>query len=238
MPKKTYRDFVIFFCLTVFIVAHFLLQDYPETEFYLALMVLSLFGLLLLKHYHKDTEFPFDFDENLTLPKWVWIIGCTAVVYAITSFFSGIVAAAGAFSPIVVPRFGYSVNYVILGALPTYVNDMLFNITLVAPAEELCKLVTMTALFIYLSAWIHDKKIKYVLAVGVPIAFWSILHVYSNPVYIANPLFVVSAFNSGIVLVIALWKTESILAAILCHGFFNCIVIFLWNQGFLLVPTA
>ena len=238
MTKKSYRDFVVFFCLTVFIVAHFLLQDYPETEFYLALMVLSLFGLLLLKHYHSDKEFPFDFDENLTLPKWAWIVGCTAGVYAVSAFFSGIIAAAGAFSPIVVPRFGYSVSYFVLGALPTYVNDMLFNITLVAPAEELCKLVTMTALFIFLTSWTSDKKIRYGLAVGVPIAFWSILHVYSNPVYIGDPLFVVSAFVSGVVLVIALWKTQSILAAILCHGFYNCAIIFLMNQGFLLVPSA
>lgn len=198
-------------------------------------MLMCLFGVVLLKHYHKDRDFPFDFDENLTLTKWGWILGGTAVIYGISAFFASISTPTGAFeSPINIPQFGYNINYFGSYQLPTFANDMLFNITLVAPAEEFCKLVTITAFFLFLKGydWI-PKEVRMLISVGVPVSFWAILHVYSNQAYINNSWFVVSAFCSGIMLVVVLWKTQSILAAILSHGFYNCLVIYLMATGLL-----
>lgn len=225
------RHYLIFLGLTIFPVAHFLLQDYPNTEFYLAILSLSLICIALFKHHYKDRVFPFDFDEGLNFKKWGWIGLGTLLIYGVTAVFSGISLPTGEFTPIVVPTFDYSINYFNTYQLPTYMNDILFNITLVAPAEELCKLASMISIFIFLAAYRLSKKARYAASVGLPVSFWSLLHVYSNPVYIVTPLFVVSAFIAGIILVFVLWKTKSILAAILVHGFYNSIVVFLRSQG-------
>lgn len=237
--KKSVRDFVVFFCLTAFIVAHFLLQDFPNTEFYLVLMILSLVGLMWLKHYHKDWEFPFDFDENLSFQKWIWVIGGVVAIYGISAFFAGISTPTGQFDPVIfIPMFGYAIYYLGAYQLPTYINDMLFNITLVSPAEELCKLVSTTALFLFLGRYFIDKRVNIGISVGIPNFFWAILHVYKNPAYIGNYWFVASAFCSGLILYVVLWKTQSILASILSHGLYNCAIVFLLARGILVVPTT
>jgi len=224
MPRKSVRDLLVFFGLTVFIVAHFWLQNYPDTEFFLTLTVLSLFIIVLLKHYHKDREFPFDFDENLTAEKWGWIILCAIVIYGINYTFSNVIVAAG-FTFITVPVSAQPMSFVSL-QFPTYVNDMLFNITLVAPGEELCKLVTITVLFLFSAnyRWI-SKKGRLYFSVALPVGFWAVLHTYGSPQFVEHPLFVLPAFLSGVVLVWLLHKTQSILAAILSHGFHNCFII-------------
>jgi len=235
---KDFLDFLAFTALTVFIVAHFLLEDYPNTQFYLGLMILSFICLLAFELKYKSKAFPFRFDRNLDLKKWAWIVAGTVAIYGISAFFAGVSTPSGQFEPtIYVPMFGYSMYY--LGGLqfPTYVNDMLFNITLVAPAEELCKLVSTIAIFLLLSRYVSSKQVRTIISVAVPNAFWSVLHVYRNPAYIGNYWFVASAFCSGLILYAILWKTESILATCLSHGFYNSLIIFLIARGFIMLPT-
>lgn len=228
---------MVFFGLTAFIVAHFLLQDFPNTEFYLALLLISFMVLLGLKYYHRDKELFVDFDEDLNVGSWLWIAVGTFAVFVVSSFF----VKAFAESSIYVPSFQYGIVYLQQFQLPPYFNDVLFNIVLVAPAEELSKLVTMQVLYLFMykgASRSHSWGIKEAVAVGVPVGIWSILHVYRNPAYIGNLMLVVSAFIAGLIIFAVLYKTKSILAAILCHGFYNSLVIFLIYVGVLLVPVT
>jgi len=200
------------------------------------MLILSLIAVMMLKHYHKDKEFPCDFDENLSFQKWMWILAGTVGSFILMSFFGSISMPSGQFDPtIFVPTIFF---LGITQQFPTYVNDMLFNIALVAPAEELTKLTCMVGLYLFLGQYTRDKKIKLGISVGLPVFFWAVLHVYKNPAYIGNYWHVVGAFSSGLLFMLVLWKTKSVLAAILAHGLYNCLVIFLVSQGFLVVPVT
>lgn len=218
----------MFFCLIAFPVAHFKLQEYAHIDLYLSLMTFSLFGVIMVKHYYKDRHLPFDFDENLTAEAWLWIGGAVVGILGLSAFFSSVTLPTGQFdaTTVIVPTFGWAYQF------PTFVNDMLFNLTLIAPAEELAKLVSTCAIYLMLKQYrFIEEKIRLAISVIVPCFFWSVLHVYGNPQYIGHPAYVISAFVSGIILYVVLWKTKSLLAMIMAHGFYNCLVIYMWEVG-------
>jgi len=203
-------------------------------------MTFSLFGVILVKHYYKDPQLPFDFDENLTAEKWLWIGGAVVAILGITSFFSSITLPTGQFDArtIMVPTFDWTVYFFGSYQFPTFVNDMLFNLTMIAPAEELAKLVSTCAIFLMLTQYrFLEKNVKLAISVALPCFFWSVLHVYGNPQYIGHPAYVISAFVSGVLLYVVLWKTKSLLAMIMAHGFYNGLVIFLWEVGMIVGST-
>ena len=65
--------------------------------------------------------------------------------------------------------------------------------------------------------------------VGFPVTFWTMLHGIQAYQF---PIMLLPAFVNGIVLIIVLWQTKSILTVIAAHWFYNSMVsLILWVNG-------
>jgi membrane protease YdiL (CAAX protease family) len=67
------------------------------------------------------------------------------------------------------------------------------------------------------------------IAVGFPVTFWALLHSISA---YSNLLMVIPAFVNGIILIVVLWYTKSILTVIAAHwGYNSFISLLMWTRG-------
>jgi len=97
------------------------------------------------------------------------------------------------------------------------VDDLLYNVVLVAPAEESMKLVGILALY---------RRTKNTpVSVAAPTGFWAVLHSYQAYQGTLMPILVLSAFISGLILFLVLKYTRSLLNAQIAHAGFNSIVV-------------
>ena len=227
--NRNIRDLILFFAFACVPIASFLLQDEWKTnaQFFATLLVVNLVVLVWFKQYHpRDVGQLVDFDENLSLEKLMWIMAGGFAAYVAAS----IIISAFAISSIYVPFQGLTVSYAGF-QLSGIWNDFLFNIVLVAPAEELCKLVLHLAFFMRLKGALSNGLAR-ALSIGVPIGFWSILHVYSA--YSGPNMLTLlgSAFVGGLIFFAVMYKTKSLFGAILSHALYNCIVIYVTYGGF------
>lgn len=101
---------------------------------------------------------------------------------------------------------------------------LVFGLVMAATGEEVFKLVIFSELKerCYNGLRIGRVTVPGVLVyVGFPVGFWAILHgitAYDNPIAI------VPAFINGLVLMIYLWQTRSILGCILAHWLYNSVI--------------
>lgn len=116
--------------------------------------------------------------------------------------------------------------------LTTFLSLLLYGLVMAATAEELLKLT----MFAELKARYGKHWYGVFIYVGFPVGFWALLHgvqAYNDP------LMILPAFINGIVLIIVLWKTKSILTCIFSHFLFNAGVTALtFLQGTASIPAG
>ncbi len=222
MKKKSIRDLLLYFAFSGVPIASFLLQDYPNTYFYLGLLTIFLILLIWLRMYHKESDQLLDYDENLNFEKLMYIAIGIIGVYLTASF----IVSKFAKSSIYIPYQGMDVTYIGGFQLSGVWNDILFQLVLVAPSEELCKLVLHLALYMKLRG-AFSKPVAKTASVGIPIFFWAMLHAYRAYTGPNMGVLILSAFIGGLIIFYIMYKTRSLLSAILVHGGYNSIVLLL-----------
>jgi len=229
--KKIPRDLLIFFAFSALPIAGFMLANFPNTQFDVSLLVVSLIVLLWFQQYYKETHQLLVYDENLHSMSLVYVVLGVIASLAIATYLTSAYLQQTV-SSIYVPttKMSLSIGTTIL---PAFWSDVLFTLTLVAPAEECSKLVSSLGFYVWLKDKIGDWLAK-VIAIVVPIGMWALLHTYQNPQYMGEYMmvFVGTAFIAGLVIEYIMMKTKSLLAAILCHALYNCVLLYIMYHPF------
>jgi membrane protease YdiL (CAAX protease family) len=227
MAGKGIRDWILFFVFAGVPIVSFWLQDYPDTPFFSGMLVIFLVVLLWIKQYHKDAEFVklVDYDENLQFDSFLWIALGVVATFLASSY---LVKSFGVTSTIWIPQHNLQMNY---GSfqLSGFWNDVLFQLVLVAPAEELCKLSLHLAFYLKLKAS-FDEGIARIASIVAPIFFWAMLHVYRAYTGSNMVILLFSAFVGGIIIFAVMYKTRSLMAAIMTHAGYNILVLWIMQS--------
>lgn len=232
MPSgKLARDLLVYFAFSALPIAGFLLAGTADTQFYVSLLTISLlgiFGILLAKALHMRWAEEIDkflvYSEELEGFSFVLImlgvVGCLFISSFLISNFVG-----QNLTSIIVPtpKMALQVGAI---ALPPFWSDVLFTLTLVAPAEECSKLVTTLGFYVWLKD-VLGKSAAGVIAIVVPIATWAALHMYVSYHGQYMLVYAGSAFISGLLIFYVMKKTKSLLAAVLVHSLYNISILFL-----------
>lgn len=218
------KDLLIYFALCAFPIASFMLLNYPDVQFYVSLFLVSALVIAWMHVYRKDSGSRLvEYDHNLTGGGVLLILGGVIGTLVSATFF----VSSFANSSLYVPTAGLEMS---VGSLvvPKFWSDVLFQLTLVAPAEEASKLVTSLALFDRLKGGFSMGLAK-TISICVPIFIWAILHTYRNPQYMGEYMTVMvgSAFVAGLIMFAVMHYTKSLLGAVLVHGTYNACVIYL-----------
>jgi len=222
------RDLILYFAFAGLPIVSFWLQQeaYPETPFYASMLVVFLIILVWMKSYYKDKSHAklVDFDENLHASSFLWIIGGIVACYIVAS----VIVRTFATSALVVPRHMAEISYFGFQLSPLW-NDVLFQMALVATAEELSKVVVMLAIYMRLKSAKFGDGLSRLVAIVVPIFFWAMMHVYRNPAYQGTNMIVMvaAAFVAGLIIYGVMYKTKNLLGAILTHAGYNILIILL-----------
>lgn len=222
MATKGIRDLILFFVFAGVPITSFWLSDYPDTPFFSGMLVIFLIALLWLKNYHGEGDYRklVDFDENLHLGSFMWILAGIAGVLVVSSILVRSIAS----SAIWVPTHGLEVTFLNQFQLSGFWNDVLFQIVLVAPAEELCKVSLHLAFYLKLKGSLSDMMARSI-SIGAPIFFWAMLHVYRAYTGPNMLSLLISAFVGGLIIFAVMYKTRSLMAAILVHAGYNVMVL-------------
>lgn len=214
------RDLILFNVLVGLVGVHFLLKTQgtylkDATLVFFSMWVMSLVLLLWLRFYGGEKDDLVDYDENLERSHLPIVAGAIAAMVVVSSLLiSGYTRNVR--SALYVPRPGLALNAGNL-SFSGLVDDLLYNVVLVAPSEESIKLVGMLALY----RW---KRNSYIAA-AAPVGFWAVLHSYQAYQGPQMPILVASAFVSGIILFLVLKYTKSLVNAQIAHAGFNVFVI-------------
>jgi len=207
------RDFLVYYAFIIYPIFYFLLATYNTPTYYVTLgfavmLPLGFAILVALKSWRSPFIFEgIDFDENLTRHGLALSLVLGALPALLLMFFN----IAGNFSVfqtcLYIPKSG-----VTLGAMPV-LGDVLYQFSLVAPAEETFKVVGIYAPYTRL----QDERVAV-----LPITIWAFLHTILAGFTVPMVLFAV--FIGG------LWfwllkETKSIVAPILAHSVYNSVVI-------------
>jgi len=216
------RDLLIFFAISALPIASYLLTEYPNTQFYLSLLLISLVVTVWFRLYYKEPDQLVDYDENLTLYSLSLIMAGALGIVVVGSIWLGAFSKSLIYVPIY--KMEMSIGNLQLGS---FYNNLLFQLVLVAPSEEVTKLVTHLSFYIWLKEK-FDKTWARIIATIIPIGFWALLHTYQNPSYMGTNMWVAvsAAFLGGLIIFAVMHYTKSLLAACLCHAFYNGIIIY------------
>jgi membrane protease YdiL (CAAX protease family) len=219
--NKLPRDLLVVFAFSALPIAGFLLAGTADTQFYVSLLTISIIGIFAFWTYYSNEVNEFlPFGHELESFSFVLIllgtIGCLFISSFLIRNFVGT-----SLTSLYVPK---PAALLAIGSitLPPFWSDVLFTICLVATAEECSKLVTALGFYI----WLKDafgKTVSGIIGVAVPVVAWAFLHTYANPDYQGQymPVYVGSAFISGLLIFYIMKKTKSLLAAILIHALYN-----------------
>lgn len=216
------RDLLLFFVFAGVPIVSFWLQDYPDTPFFSGMLVIFLVVLLWMRQYHKESEHSrlLDYDENLNFESFMWV-GIGAIgVYIASSFIVNQYTSSVIWVPMHNVELGVG-GFQISG----FWSDILFQLVLVAAAEELCKLSLHLAFYMKLKESFSDFTSRAV-SIAAPIAFWALLHVYAWQIYANMTFLLLSAFIAGLIIFWVMYKTKSVMAAILVHFAYNSLIIY------------
>lgn len=217
--KGSNRDLIAFNVLIGLAAVHFLVEEegtylWNTTLAYVIIWIMSLILLLWLRFYGGERGDIVDYDENLARDQ-LPIVGVAIAVMVVVS--SVLISGFGLVrSALYVPQPAAALN---LGQSNTVsiLDDLLYNIVLVAPAEESLKLVGILALY--------RKTQNELISIIVPVGFWAVLHAYQSYMGPSMPIMVISAFVSGIILFLVLKYTRSLLNAQFAHSGYNGIIV-------------
>jgi membrane protease YdiL (CAAX protease family) len=212
------RDLLLYFAVTALGVVHFVLKTKGTamesvTMAFALMWVMSLALLMMLRIYggpsgqHGDIV---DYDENLEREHLPILLGSVAAIAVVNI----LLVRGFAKTSIYVPKPSLSQ----VTTFAPILDDVLYNLVLVAPAEECVKLMAILT--------IYRKTRNEIISVAVPVGVWAISHAYLAYLGANMPVLVVSAFLSGIILYLVLKYTESLLNAIIAHSLYNILVLF------------
>lgn len=218
------KDLLVYFALCALPIASFLLTGYPETQFYVSLLMVSLVVIVWFRQYYQEPHQIVDYDENLDLYGMLYVAGGLAAIILVQSLLIRSISKSLIYVPSV--QLGLEFGQLII---PKFWADILFQWTLVATSEECVKLVVMLALFL----WLKDRVGKTpaeIVAVGSAVGGWAFLHTFRNPDYQSQfgMVMVLGAFLAGLVMFLVMKRTKSLLASILIHSCYNCFVILIY----------
>jgi len=216
------KDLLVFFAIASLPIASFLLLNYPDTQFYISMLLVSLVVIVWLeKHNEKPVV---AYTENLTLEKLAIAVGGVLGCLVVTTIFT----ATFLHSVLYVPTQKLDLTY---GGfmLPAFWTDILFTFVLVVTAEECTKLVIILALY----TWLRDRfgtDFSKWTAVAIAVGGWALLHAYSNPLTYGGPngwVYLAAAAICGVIMFLVLQYTHSLLATMLVHFGYNATVLYL-----------
>ncbi|MEM3622811.1 MAG: CPBP family glutamic-type intramembrane protease [Candidatus Bathyarchaeia archaeon] len=218
---------ILFNVVTLLVAVHYLLLTFDTpmfatTLFYIIMWIVSTVMLIWMRIYYGETKW-LDYDEEPTREHVTSWLGGLA----------GVIAAAAVVPRIIEQVVFTSVIYVpspkrMLAATPfdmwSLMSDVLFNICLVALAEETMKTASHIALY-------NSTKNEWI-SILVPVGVWAILHGYTAYVGALQFPLIAAAFTAGVIIFFVQKHTRSLLAATLLHGAYNSIILllrfFLW----------
>lgn len=215
------NDLLVFFAIASLPIASFLLLNYPETQFYISMLLVSLVVIIWLEKYSEKPVVAYT--ENLTLEKLAIAVGGVLGCLAVSTFFT----ATFLHSVLYVPTQKLDLTY---GGfmLPAFWTDILFTLVLVATAEECTKLVIILALY----TWLRDRfgaGFSKWVTVAIAVGGWALLHTYSNPLTYGGPNgwgYLTAAAMCGVIMFLVLQYTHSLLATFLVHFGYNATVLY------------
>jgi len=220
MPAS--KDLLVFFAIASLPIASFLLLNYPDTQFYISMLLVSLVVIVWLeKHNEKPVV---GYTENLTLEKLAIVLGGVLGCLAVSTFFTSTFLQSVLYVPIQKLDLTYG-GFM----LPAFWTDILFTLVLVVTAEECTKLVIILALY----TWLRDRfgaGFSKWTAVGIAVGGWSLLHTYSNPLSYGGPngwVYLTAAAICGVIMFLVLQYTHSLLATMLVHFGYNATVLYM-----------
>jgi len=216
------RDLLLYFAVTALGVVHFVLKTkgtaMESTTMAFSLMwVMALVLLLMLRTYggpsgqRGDIA---DYDEDLRREHLPILFGSVAAIVVVNV----LLVRGLAKSSIYVPRPSLA-QVSTFGEAATVLDDVLYNLVLVAPAEECIKMMAILT--------IYRRTRNEAVSVAVPVGVWAVSHAYLAYLGANMPVLVVGAFLSGIILYLALKYTKSLLNAIIAHSVYNVLVLFM-----------
>jgi len=214
---------ILFNVVTLLVAVHYLLLTFDTpmfatTLFYIVMWIVSIVMLIWIRLYYGEIKW-LDYDEDPTRAHFLTWLGGLAGVVAAASIVPRIVSQVAFPTAIYVPSPKRMLAQGTVFDLWSLASDALFNICLVANAEETMKVAAHTALY-------NSTKNEW-LSIILPVAVWSISHgylAYTGPLQL--PL-ITAAFVAGIILFLVLKFTRSLLAAILVHGIYNALTLIL-----------
>lgn len=216
------RDMLVFLALCIFPIASFWLANYStDVSFYTALLMMSilvLFSFRLFKPTWAKVLPYFQYDANLN-PLSLGIIAVAALgMFVFSSVLSSAIHVQSILS-VPTQKLALSSGQV---SLPPFWSDTLYQITLVASAEEASKLVVIIAVFLTFRRVIGNFPAATVAVVSA-VGGWALLHTYQNPNYQGSTMWVMvsGAFIDGLMLIAVLYLTKSWLATVLTHFTYN-----------------
>lgn len=226
------RDLLMYFAFAALPIATYLLRGVADASFFLSVLVMSLVVLVWLRIYYQEADQLVDYDENLTFKSLAFVVGGAALILLISSMIMGSVSNSIIHVPI--HKLGLQFGGFQLSG---FWDDVLFQLVLVAPAEECLKLVVSLSFYLVLRQHATDGFSRMV-AIFVPIGFWALLHTYSA--YTGSLMWyqVGGAFLGGIVIFAVMKYTKSLLAAILTHFAYNSVVTYSVYYGLAVTVPA
>jgi membrane protease YdiL (CAAX protease family) len=226
---------ILLFCIFIFLPSVLLfllsgsrnLSEYITTSFY---VIISLACFVILGAWVKSDD---KYYKNLSMPYLLTAIvvglGMIGLSWGLSMQLKNpdlLLSVNQGFIP------GLSASAMSLTAMPTsvstlFLSTVLYGLVMAATSEELFKLTLFAE---GKERWGKGYKLGKItipgvlVYVGFPVGFWAALHgiqAYSNPVMI------IPAFVNGIVLIILLWYTKSLLCVIGSHWLYNSGIILL-----------
>jgi len=218
MKRRSVPDFIYWMIFVILVTLHYYTKTKgtPEqglVEFFVIVWLASYSGLIALKVWAPEEREVVDYDENLE--RWhldYIVLGLLGVelVAVVGAAFASLVSPMGMW----VPR---------MMALRFY-DDILFNMGLVATAEESSKFLAVKALYMKLGATPSGRM----FSVAAPVGFWALLHGHHSYVGYGEEVMwvmIATAFISGLIMYLAVRKTRNIMSAFIIHGAHNAIVV-------------
>ena len=229
--RNAVPDYVYWMLFVVFTAVHYYTKTQGTHEeglitFFIIVWLASFLVLLALKVYAREGRSEIvDYDENLQRWHLDYIIAGLLGVELVAFAFSFLAAQVtqGLVTPVSATMVPFSSMWVPQMSLRFY-DDILFNLGLVATAEESSKILAIKAF----SMKLGDTRNGRILSVFGPVAFWALLHGYNSYVGYGEAvmwLMITSAFISGLIMYYTVRETKNILVAFIIHGLHNTLVV-------------
>jgi hypothetical protein len=220
LPHPSVRDMLVFLALSVLPIASFWLANYPNVSFYTSLLTMSMLVLFGFETYKPAREklLYFEYDVNLNIFSLAVVIAGAIGMILFSTFWASAIHAR---SLLAVPMQKLALEYGQV-SLPPFWSDTLYQITLVASAEEASKLAVIIGAFLWLKGKIGNFPAA-TTAVASVVGGWALLHTYQNPDYQGSTmwLMVFGAFIDGLIILAVLCLTKSWLATVITHFAYN-----------------